>query len=65
MRARQLQGSAQAHIVMGFDIPALPDDPVDQDAEPTMTAPAEDRPDGGTQDPRGDSPDVADADGEG
>ncbi|WP_433502279.1 hypothetical protein ACQP04_21115 [Pseudonocardia halophobica] len=47
------------------DEPALPDDPVDQDAEPTMTAPAENRPDGGTQDPRGDSPDVADADGEG
>jgi hypothetical protein len=47
------------------DEPALPDDPVDQDAEPTMTAPPEDRPDAGGHDPRGDSPDVADADGEG
>jgi hypothetical protein len=42
------------------------DDAVDQDAEPTMTAPPEDRPDGtgslGGQSGRADDPDVVDAD---
>jgi hypothetical protein len=39
------------------------DEPEDQDAEPTMTAPPEDRPDAGAStDGRADSPDVVDTD---
>jgi hypothetical protein len=45
-----------------------PTDEPDQDAEPTMTAPPELRPDAGASelnpDGRADSPDAADADGE-
>jgi hypothetical protein len=41
------------------------DEPYDQDAEPTMTAPPEDRPDaGGSAGGRKDSPDVVDTDEE-
>ena len=46
------------------DTGSTPDgDPIDQDAEPTMTAPPQDRPDGGASTGgRADSPDAVDAD---